>query len=111
MRTALVIPSLGAPHLERCLDAVAALEPEPDLKVLVLSGGAVAPAQSESFDTRRYRDRLGFAAAVNTAISALPEDIEAALEPLRPRLEATWSATTNRAELPLAEHETPWEWR
>jgi hypothetical protein len=41
----------------------------------------------------------------------LPEDIEAALEPLRPRLEATWSATTNRAELPLAEHETPWEWR
>jgi GT2 family glycosyltransferase len=77
MRTALVIPSLGAPHLERCLDAVSALEPGPDLKVLVLSGGAVAPAQSESFDTLLHRDRLGFAAAVNTAISALPGDIEA----------------------------------
>ncbi len=41
----------------------------------------------------------------------LPEDIEAALEPFRPRLEATWSSTTNRVELPLAAHETPWEWR
>jgi hypothetical protein len=40
----------------------------------------------------------------------LPEDMEAALEPFRPRLEATWSASTNRVELPLAEHETPWEW-
>ena len=44
-RTALVIPSLGAPHLERCLDAVAALEPTPDVKVLALSGGAVAPGK------------------------------------------------------------------
>jgi hypothetical protein len=41
----------------------------------------------------------------------LPEDIEATLEPFRPRLEATWSAATNRVELPLAGHETPWEWR
>ena len=29
MRTALVIPSLGAPHLDRCLEAVAALDPAP----------------------------------------------------------------------------------
>ena len=43
--------------------------------------------------------------------NGLPEDIEAALEPHRPRLEATWSAATNRVELPLAEHETPWEWK
>jgi GT2 family glycosyltransferase len=77
MRTALVIPSLGAPHLERCLDAVAALEPAPDAKVLVLSGGAVAPARSEGFNVRRHRDRLGFAAAVNAAISVLPGDIQA----------------------------------
>jgi hypothetical protein len=41
----------------------------------------------------------------------LPEGIEAALEPFRPRLEPTWSPSTNRVELPLAEHETPWEWR
>ena len=41
----------------------------------------------------------------------LPEEMEVALEPFRPRLEATWSASTNRVELPLAEHETPWEWR
>jgi GT2 family glycosyltransferase len=76
MRTGLVIPSLGAPHLERCLDAVAALDPAPDVKVLVLSRGAVAPAQSRSFDVHRHRDRLGFAAAVNAGISALPQGVE-----------------------------------
>ena len=75
MRTALVIPSLGAPHLERCLDAVAELDPQPDVKVLVLSGGAVAPAQSDSFDVHSYRDRLGFAAAINAGISVLPTGI------------------------------------
>jgi GT2 family glycosyltransferase len=76
MQTGLVIPSLGASHLERCLDAVAALDPAPDVKVLVLSEGAVAPARSESFDVHRYRDRLGFAAAVNAAISVLPQGVE-----------------------------------
>jgi len=75
MRTALVIPSLGAPHLERCLDAVAELDPQPDVKVLVLSGGAVAPAQSDSFDVHSYRDRLGFAAAINAGISVLPTGV------------------------------------
>ena len=69
MRTALVIPSLGAPHLEFCLDAVAALDPAPDVKVLVLSGGAVAPARSDIFDVYRHHDRLGFAAAINLGIS------------------------------------------
>lgn len=77
MRTALVIPSLGAPHLERCLEAVAALDPAPDMKVLVLSGGAVAPARSERFDVHRHHDRLGFATAVNAAISVLPGGVEA----------------------------------
>jgi GT2 family glycosyltransferase len=76
MRTALVIPSLGAPHLERCLDAVAALDPAPDTKALVLSGGAVAPARTKGFDVHRHRDRLGFAAAVNAAISVIPAGIE-----------------------------------
>ena len=77
MRTALVIPSLGAPHIERCLDAVAALDPAPDVKVLVLSEGSVAPARSESFDVHRHRHRLGFAAAVNAGIAALPQSVEA----------------------------------
>ena len=76
MRTALVIPSLGAPHLERCLDAVAALDPAPDVRVLVLSGGAVAPARSDSYDVHRHRHRLGFAAAVNAGISVLPRGVE-----------------------------------
>jgi hypothetical protein len=40
----------------------------------------------------------------------LPSAIEGALEPYRDRLEATYSAATNRIELPLAGHEVPWEW-
>jgi hypothetical protein len=40
---------------------------------------------------------------------ALPEAIESSLRPFRARLEANWSAATNRIELPLADHETPWD--
>jgi hypothetical protein len=40
----------------------------------------------------------------------LPEGVVSALEPYRSRLEAHWSAGTNRIELPLVEHEAPWEW-
>ena len=76
MQTALVIPSLGAPHLEFCLDTVAALDPAPEVKVLVLSGSAVAPARSEIFEVYRHHDRLGFAAAINAGISILPRDVE-----------------------------------
>ena len=76
MRTALVIPSLGASHLERCLDAIAKLDPAPDVKILALSGSAVAPAGSEDFDILRHHYRLGFAAAVNAGISGLPEGVE-----------------------------------
>jgi hypothetical protein len=39
----------------------------------------------------------------------LPPTIADTLSPFRPRLEATWSAHTNRLELPLAEHEAPWD--
>jgi len=76
MRTALVIPSLGAPHLDFCLDAAAALDPAPDLTVLVISGGAVAPARSDNIELYRHHDRLGYAAAINAGISLLPGDIE-----------------------------------
>ena len=41
----------------------------------------------------------------------LPPSIEASLRPFRDRLEATYSASTNRVELPLADHEVPWEWK
>ena len=41
----------------------------------------------------------------------LPADHRGGPRALPARLEATWSASTNRVELPLAEHETPWEWR
>jgi GT2 family glycosyltransferase len=77
MRTALVIPSLGAPHLESCLEAVVALDPAPDVKVLVLSGGAAVPPQTGAFEVHRRRQRLGFAAAVNAGLAVLPEGVEA----------------------------------
>lgn len=39
----------------------------------------------------------------------LSEVIELSLRPFRTRVEASWSAATNRIELPLADHETPWD--
>lgn len=77
MRTGLVIPSLGAPHLERCLEAVDALDPPPDETVVVLSGGATAPSQADTIAVHRCDRRLGFAAAVNLGIGALREGTEA----------------------------------
>jgi hypothetical protein len=41
----------------------------------------------------------------------LPPAIETSLQPYRERLEAAYSPGTNRIELPLAEHEVPWEWQ
>jgi hypothetical protein len=41
----------------------------------------------------------------------LPAGIEASLRPFRGRLEAAYSPSTNRIELPLAEHEVPEEWK
>jgi GT2 family glycosyltransferase len=75
MRIGLVIPSLGAPHLDRCLEAAGALDPPPDETVVVVSGGATIRA--EGFAVRRSDQRLGFAAAVNLGIAALPGGIEA----------------------------------
>jgi len=77
MYTALVIPSLGAPHLKYCLEAVAALDPAPGARVVVLSGGAAAPSRVETFEVQRHRKRLGFAEAVNAGVAILPEGVEA----------------------------------
>jgi hypothetical protein len=41
----------------------------------------------------------------------LPPEVEVALRPFRERLEASWNAATNRIELPLADHEAPWQWK
>ena len=77
MRIALVVPSIGAPHLATCLEAVAGLDPAPELEVLVLSGGATAPPDADGFHVLQYSRRLGFAPAVNAGLGALPPDVEA----------------------------------
>jgi GT2 family glycosyltransferase len=77
MRTALVIPSLGASHLEACLEAVGRLDPLPDITIVVLSGGAIPPSRAAGFEVYQRTERLGFAAAVNTGIAALPDEVEA----------------------------------
>ncbi len=72
-----MIPSLGGDHLAGCLRAASALEPPPGDLVLVLSGGAVPPADTASCTTIRRDRRLGYAAAVNAGLAALADDIEA----------------------------------
>lgn len=68
MRTGLIIPSLGASRLERCLEAVSRLEPAPEASVLVLSGGAVVAESPPWLEIVRRQRRLGFAAAVNLGL-------------------------------------------
>ena len=41
----LIIPSLGAPTLDSCLQAVADLDPAPDRTIVVLSGSAGLPPE------------------------------------------------------------------
>lgn len=77
MYTALVIPSLGATHLRTCLEAVAGLDPAPELRVLVLSGAAAVPSQVDGFHVLQHSRRLGFAAAVNAGLETLPPDVDA----------------------------------
>ena len=77
MRTALVIPSIGAPHLATCIEAVAGLDPAPELGVVVLSGGAAAPTEADGFQVLQHSRRLGFSPAVNAGIQTLPPDVEA----------------------------------
>ena len=77
MHTALVIPTLGGPRFESCLEAVANLDPAPDAVVAVLSGGASEPEVDSAVEIRHSTERLGFARAVNEGIRALPSDVEA----------------------------------
>jgi GT2 family glycosyltransferase len=77
MRTGLVIPSVGAPHLEHCIEAVTALDPGPDQAALVLSGASDAPSVPRNFSVQRFHSRLGFAAAVNAGFASLPGELDA----------------------------------
>lgn len=74
--TGIVIPTLGGPHLRKCLDAVAALDPSPERTVVVVSGGARVPEPRSSIELLATADRLGFAAAANTGIAALGDEID-----------------------------------
>ncbi len=77
MRTALVIPSLGGPHLGDCLRSVAALDPPPHEVVLVFSGEGAPPTSGEGCRVERRDRRLGYAAAVNLGMDCVGEDTEA----------------------------------
>ena len=78
MGIALVIPSIGSPHLTTCLEAADKLEPAPDMKILVLTGGAERPSEARDFEVLRSSERLGFAAAVNTGLERMPGGFKAA---------------------------------
>jgi len=76
MRIALVIPTLGASHLQSCLDAVSALDPAPAVSVVVCSGAPEPRPVPVDVTLLRHHDRLGYAAAVNVGIAALPDDVD-----------------------------------
>lgn len=79
MRAALAVPSLGGPSLDACLDAVARLDPPPAAIVVVLSGPCAATRTIPRGMRRVVSEaRLGFAAAVNLGLAALPAGLDAA---------------------------------
>jgi GT2 family glycosyltransferase len=76
MQTALVIPTLGAPHLTACLEGVSALDPAPVSTIVVFSGAAAERSIAANATLLRHHGRLGFAAAANAGIAALPDDVD-----------------------------------
>jgi GT2 family glycosyltransferase len=74
--TAVVIPSLGGPHLATCLVAVSNLDPAPGSVLLALSGGASPPDHVRDLEVLSSPRRLGFAAAVNTAIDHVSGSVD-----------------------------------
>ena len=73
--TGIVIPSLGGRHLTRCLEGVLSLDPAPRKTVVVISGGGIPPAASDAVELLNIPHRLGFAAAVNSGIGHLGDEI------------------------------------
>jgi len=76
MQKAVIIPSLGGDSLSSCAECLTHQETRPDKILLVLSGAAHDPEVPEDVDILRFRQRLGFAAAINRGIGALERDIE-----------------------------------
>lgn len=74
--TAVVIPSIGGRHLAHCLAAVGDLDPAPRRTVVVVSGNAAPPVHAPAVEVLDVGVRLGFAAAVNTGIDHLGDDVE-----------------------------------
>jgi GT2 family glycosyltransferase len=68
MHTALVIPSLGASSLDKCLRSVRKLDPPPAEIVVVLSGARGGLSFDDDVKCLSFANRLGFAAAANAGI-------------------------------------------
>ena len=71
-RVSVVIPSLGAPSLNGCLDALSRQQLLPDRIIVVLSGGSQPPETGPEITTVLDECRLGFAAAVNRGLLEVP---------------------------------------
>jgi len=79
MKCGVVVPSLGGPGLATCLDTVRRLDPPATAVVAVVSGDRAANISTPD-GVRRVNaiPRLGFAAAVNAGLAALPPGLDAA---------------------------------
>lgn len=77
MRTAIVIPTLGAPSLESCLAALARQSTAPNRILIVHSGCGELVNPGSLVEILSSRSRLGFAAACNRGIAAALDDADA----------------------------------
>jgi GT2 family glycosyltransferase len=68
MVTAIVIPTIGGPHLGSCLDAVADLDPSPAVTVVVAAGAPSPPTPTGGVEVLSFPHRLGFADAMNAGL-------------------------------------------
>lgn len=71
-RVAVVIPSLGAPSLVGCLQALSRQTLRPESIVVVLSGGSPPPDTVSGVTMILDDRRFGFAAAVNRGLKEVP---------------------------------------
>jgi GT2 family glycosyltransferase len=77
MRTAVVIPSLGAPSLGACLEAVRGLDSPPAETLVVSSGTQEISDVGPDVNVLRFDHRLGFAEAVNKGITEVWDRVDA----------------------------------
>jgi GT2 family glycosyltransferase len=77
MRTAVVIPTLGAPSISSCLAALARQDVAAERVVVVHSGPRARPQVDSPVQVEVSRTRLGFAAACNRGIALTLDDVDA----------------------------------